>query len=68
MGSIAQLHVMGGEIGLSIVTTIFRSFVTSRLGHFLLPEQIDDLLRTTKTIESLPTDVRQAARNAFGYG
>ena len=53
MGSIAQFRVIGGVIGLAIVTSCFNGFVKSRLGASLSPDQIDDLLETPSGIMQL---------------
>ena len=68
LGSIAQFRVMGGVIGLAIVTAVFNSFVKSKLGQFLSADQIDNLLKATSSITSLPTEMQEVVRGIFADG
>ena len=52
MGSVAQFRVMGGVIGLAIVTAALNSSVRSKLAVFLSPAQIDELLRSAGSVSA----------------
>ena len=68
LGSTAQFRVMGGVIGLAIVTAVFNSFVKSKLAQFLSPDQINDLLKATSSITSLPNEMQEVVRGIFADG
>lgn len=68
MGAIAQLRMMGGVIGLAIVTTAFNGLVKSRLGRFLSTEQINDLLEFANSSLSYPADTQDRFRIIFAEG
>lgn len=68
MGSLAQFRVMGGAIGLAIVTTAFNSLTTSHLRGLLAPDELAALLHSPATITSLPNSVQGPIRAAFGEG
>ncbi|KAK4112255.1 major facilitator superfamily MFS-1, partial [Canariomyces notabilis] len=68
MGAVAQFRVMGGAIGLAIVTTAFNGLVRGRLGDQLAPGQLEQLLQFPGNIASLPPSVQEAIRVAFADG
>lgn len=68
IGSIAQFRVMGGAIGLAIITTAFNSLITSRLGEFLSESQLIQLLKAPTTITSLSQDRQEVVRLTFADG
>lgn len=68
MGSVAQFRVMGGVIGLAIVTAVFNSLVKSKLGRFMSPDQINDLLKATGSITSLSAELQEMVRGIFADG
>ena len=68
MGSVAQFRVMGGVIGLAIVTAVFNGFVKSKLGQFLSLDQINDLLKAANSITSLSVDMQEKVRDILADG
>ncbi|KAF3001622.1 hypothetical protein E8E14_007659 [Neopestalotiopsis sp. 37M] len=68
MGSVAQFRVMGGAIGLAILTTAFNGFVRGRLSNTLTTEQLSQLLRYPESMSVLPSSAREAARLIFAEG
>ncbi|KAL8724486.1 MAG: hypothetical protein Q9166_007920 [cf. Caloplaca sp. 2 TL-2023] len=68
LGTIAQFRVMGGAIGLAIVTSVLNSYVGSGLLAMLTPEQVKILLQTTSAITSLPVDVQDGVQQVFAKG
>ena len=63
--AIVQFRLMGGAIGLSIVTTVMNSYVQSQLKKFLTPDQVRALLDTTGTLTGLSPTLRQFVQDAF---
>ena len=45
--------MMGGAIGLTIVTGVFNSYTQSNLSKILRPEQLDAVLETAQAIKAL---------------
>jgi hypothetical protein len=68
MGAVAQFRVMGGVIGLAIVTSIFNSFIRSDVSSFLSGNQVDSLLKSTSYITTLSPTVQISTRDAFSAG
>jgi hypothetical protein len=52
--AVLQFRLMGGAIGLAIVTTVMNNYIKSHLANFLSSQQIDHLLKSTKSFTSLP--------------
>ncbi|KAJ2971514.1 hypothetical protein NUW58_g9397 [Xylaria curta] len=68
MGSVAQFRVMGGAIGLAIITAAFNGLVMQRLSNFLSNDQLSELLLYPGTITSYPSPIQDAIRNTFADG
>ena len=68
MGSVAQFRVMGGVIGLAIVTAVFNGYVRSKLGQILSASQVDDLLKAADSISALPVETQEMVRNILAEG
>ena len=68
LGSVAQFRVMGGVIGLAIVTTVQNSFVRSRLVQSLTESQIDQILQSAEAIPTFSSDVQTTVKHAFADG
>ena len=70
MGSVAQFRVMGGVIGLAIVTAASNSLVGSKLRDILPSAQVEELLRSAATISSISEGTQVKVRMVFaeGYG
>ncbi|KAI9658931.1 MAG: hypothetical protein M1821_001891 [Bathelium mastoideum] len=63
--AIVQLRLMGGAIGLSIVTTVMNSYVKSRLKQFLTPDQVYSLLESTGTLTTLNPNLQNIVQTTF---
>jgi hypothetical protein len=50
MGSVSQFRIMGGVIGLAIVTAAYKSYVASHLNTFLTLSEQTRLLKTAEAI------------------
>ncbi|KAL8786452.1 MAG: hypothetical protein Q9213_002768 [Squamulea squamosa] len=68
MSSVAQFRVMGGVIGLAIVTAALNGLVRSKLQNLLSPQQIEELLRSAGAVSSMPGPIRDEVRMIFAEG
>jgi hypothetical protein len=68
MGSIAQFRVLGGAIGLAIVTTVLNGFVRPRLAAYMSREQIDVLLQSAEAVTTFTPATQTMIRNTFAEG
>ncbi|VUC24636.1 unnamed protein product [Clonostachys rosea] len=68
LGSIGQFRVMGGVIGLAIITSAFNGLIRSRLGDLIPASQLDALLKSPELMRSFPADIQETIRSTFGYG
>ncbi|KAK9413398.1 putative Major facilitator superfamily (MFS) profile domain-containing protein [Seiridium unicorne] len=68
MGSVTQFRVMGGAIGLAIVTAAFNGLARVRLESLITPSQLAQLLQYPATIETFPVTIQDAIRVAFAEG
>ncbi|TRX97449.1 hypothetical protein FHL15_001727 [Xylaria flabelliformis] len=67
-GAITQFRVMGGAIGLAIVTAVFNSLVRGQLGGQLSSAELNALLTSPATITTFPPDVQETIRVKFADG
>lgn len=68
LGTVAQFRVMGGAIGLAIVTAVFNSHVRSSLRAVLSAEQIAALLQSSSAVVDLPPNIQAHVRGIFAVG
>ncbi|KAM7213961.1 Major facilitator superfamily domain containing protein [Rhypophila decipiens] len=70
MGSVTQIRVLGGTIGLAICSTLLNNQITAETSRFLTPSQVGALLQSFQSIEHLPPGVQNEVRNVYGaaYG
>lgn len=66
MGSVAQYRILGGAIGLAIVTVAFNGLVRSELEDVLPSSQVDDLLKSPASVGLFPEEMREIIRATFG--
>ena len=66
MGAITQVRVLGGIIGLAIVQAVLISSLNTSLSPLLSETQLTSILSSTYNIASLPPQVAQATRAAYG--
>ena len=50
MGAVTQLRIMGGALGLSIVTSVMSTLLRRKLGLILDPEQLEKVLGNAREI------------------
>ncbi|RAH86595.1 MFS general substrate transporter, partial [Aspergillus japonicus CBS 114.51] len=65
MGAIAQLRVMGGCIGLAIITTIHNSYLRSHLTQSLGADVTEKVLQSTGVIATLPGGTQDLIRGTY---
>lgn len=68
MGSIGQFRVMGGVIGLAIITTVFNGLVRSQLSDLLSGSELETLLKSPRTISLFTSDIQEIIRKTFAEG
>lgn len=70
MGSVTQIRVLGGTIGLAICSTLLNNHITAETSKFLTPSQVGGLLQSFQSINLLPPVFQNEVRNVYGaaYG
>ena len=68
LGAITQFRIMGGVIGLAIVTAAYKGYVLSHLSQFVTPQERDSLLQSTKALLTLSPEVQDHVRAIFAAG
>ncbi|KAF2230324.1 MFS general substrate transporter [Viridothelium virens] len=68
LGSVTQFRVMGGAIGLAIVTSVFNSFLRRKLGEFLTQDQIRSLLESADVLQTFPRETQTLTRAVIASG
>ncbi|CAI6096493.1 unnamed protein product [Clonostachys chloroleuca] len=63
-----RFRVMGGVIGLAIVTSAFNGLIKSRLGDLISSSELDALLKSPELMSSFPADIQETIRSTFGDG
>jgi len=60
MGAVTQLRIMGGALGLSIVTSVMSTLLRRKLGLILDPEQLEKVLGNAREIAYIrPSELQQ---------
>ena len=68
MGAVTQFRLMGGAIGLAIVTTVLRGYVTANLSGFLSQDQITLILQSSSEIAKLDPDTQFKIKGIYANG
>ncbi|CAG8958366.1 hypothetical protein HYFRA_00011043, partial [Hymenoscyphus fraxineus] len=68
LGSLSQFRIMGGVIGLAIVTAAYKGYVNSHLEEFLTPEERTQLLISVENIFLFDTKIQHQIRSVFAGG
>ncbi|TVY80405.1 MFS thioclapurine efflux transporter tcpA [Lachnellula suecica] len=68
LGSVTQFRIMGGLIGLAVVSAVSRNTVSSDLKRFLTEDQIKLILQSTGSINLFTPSLQQEIRNVFANG
>ena len=67
MGSVVQFRIMGGAVGLAIVTSVLNSYVKAHISAFVPSEQLKVILQSVSAINVLDGPVQSTVRSTFGY-
>ena len=62
MGATVQFRMMGGAIGLAVVTSVFNTYTQSKLSEILAPQQMDMVLDAAQTVGTLEPLIRHTVR------
>ncbi|PYI08190.1 MFS general substrate transporter [Aspergillus sclerotiicarbonarius CBS 121057] len=68
LGSISQLRILGGAIGISIATNLLNNTVKSRLKLELPLNALDDILKDISSVQTLSAHEQTLVRAAFADG
>lgn len=68
MGSIGQVRVLGGVIGLAIITTAFNGLVRGQLSDLISGPELETLLKSPGTISLFTSDTQEIIRTTFAEG
>ncbi|KAI9650185.1 hypothetical protein NHQ30_000198 [Ciborinia camelliae] len=66
--AILQFRLMGGAVGLAVVTTVLNNYIQSHLTGVLTPEQLDTFLKTTSLLAELPPSTVDIVRRVYSNG
>lgn len=66
--AVIQFRLMGGAVGLAIVTTVFDGVVRPKLEHILSLAQLRALLQSTAVIEKFQPELQSRVRSIFAEG
>lgn len=65
MGAVAQFRVMGGCIGIAIVTAVANGYLQSNLSLFLKADEVDTILRSAEMLGTLPSVDQSLVRGVY---
>ncbi|KAK3687883.1 major facilitator superfamily transporter [Podospora appendiculata] len=68
MGSVTQIRVLGGTIGLAISSAILNNHITAETSKILTRPQVEALLQSFQTIKLFPPDTQEEVRRIYGAG
>ncbi|KAK4224901.1 major facilitator superfamily transporter [Podospora fimiseda] len=68
MGSVTQIRVLGGTIGLAVCSAILSSHVASKTTNLLTTAQQEALLKSFQTIHFLSPELQAKIRQIYGEG
>lgn len=66
--AVIQFRLMGGAVGLAIVTTVFNGEVRPKLENILSLAQLRALLQSTAVIQSFQPELQSRVRSIFAEG
>ncbi|KAL8364857.1 hypothetical protein RB595_003908 [Gaeumannomyces hyphopodioides] len=68
MGSVTQVRVLGGTIGLAISATVLNNYLEAHLSSVLDQTQLHDISDSIAAIDQLPKNLQTAVRGIFSDG
>jgi len=66
--SVVQFRVMGGAVGLAVVTCVANTYIKSHLVGLLTDTEIVAVFESLATISKLPLHVQEIVRSIFARG
>ena len=63
-----QFRIMGGLIGLAVVSAVSRNVISSDLKGFLTQDQVNSILQSTDNIISFAPIIQSQIRSVFAVG
>ena len=63
-----QFRIMGGLIGLAVVSAVSRNVISSDLKGFLTQDQVNSILQSTDNIISFAPSIQSQIRSVFAVG
>ncbi|KAF1997152.1 MFS general substrate transporter [Amniculicola lignicola CBS 123094] len=68
IGALVEFRMLGGALGLAIMTATMENYLKKHLGPLVTSEQLDALLRNTSIIRQFPPDLKHAVLGVFADG
>ncbi|KAI9645123.1 hypothetical protein NHQ30_005857 [Ciborinia camelliae] len=68
MGSVTQIRVLGGTIGLAICSAILNNHIKAGASKFLSAEQVAALLESFQSVNLLPLEMQLEVRSVYATG
>ncbi|RDH15403.1 MFS general substrate transporter [Aspergillus niger ATCC 13496] len=65
MGAITQFRVMGGCIGISVLTAVANGYLQSHLQQWLTPTEMQLVLHSAESLSTLPASAQSLVRGTF---
>ncbi|GKZ24445.1 hypothetical protein AbraIFM66951_010463 [Aspergillus brasiliensis] len=65
MGAITQFRVMGGCIGISVLTAVANGYLQSHLQRWLTPTEMQLVLHSAQSLSHLPASAQSLVRGTF---
>lgn len=68
MGSVTQIRVLGGTIGLAICSALLNNHIKAKTSKFLSPKEVAALLESFQSIKSLSPELQLEVRSVYATG
>jgi hypothetical protein len=65
---LVEFRILGGAVGIAIMTAALENYLYNHLAPIVTPEQLSLLLKNTSVINQLPVDLRAAVLEVFADG
>jgi len=68
LGSVTQIRVLGGTIGLAVCSALLVNYIKAETSRFLSPDQVTAILLSSDNITLLPPGVQTQTRTVYATG
>ncbi|KND91015.1 putative MFS-type transporter [Tolypocladium ophioglossoides CBS 100239] len=68
MGSVTQIRVLGGTIGLAVCSALLVNYVKAETSQFLTKDQVSAILLSSNNIALLPPEVQAQTKTVYATG